>query len=170
MIHATMVGDQEIERWMAGRAAHLQNAVDTTMARLVIKLARKVKEEKLTGQVLKTGPTGTLRRSISPEVRSETRRITGIVGTNVVYAAIHEFGGRTSPHDILPKRARALAFRAPWGPGRGEGGLTVLARVHHPGSVIPERSYLRSALREMEPEIRQAFQDAIIEVISSRRS
>lgn len=38
--------------------------------------------------------TGTLRRSITFALVSSTGKLQGAVGSNVVYAAIHEFGGR----------------------------------------------------------------------------
>lgn len=53
------------------------------------------------------------------------------VGTNVEYAAIHQFGGKTKPHVILPRNKKALAFN-----GR------VVKKVNHPGSDIPARPFL----------------------------
>ncbi|MFW1857908.1 phage virion morphogenesis protein [Acinetobacter defluvii] len=53
------------------------------------------------------------------------------VGSNKVYAAIHQFGGKTKAHVIRPKTKKALAF----------GGM-VFKYVNHPGSVIPARPYL----------------------------
>ena len=46
--------------------------------------------------------SGTLRRSIVEKVNG----MKATVGTNVVYAAIHEYGGT-----IRPKRAKALRFK-----------------------------------------------------------
>lgn len=54
------------------------------------------------------------------------------VGTNLVYAAIHQFGGRTKAHIIRAKNARALSI-----PGVG-----FRTQVRHPGSVIPARPFL----------------------------
>ncbi|MEQ1774605.1 MAG: phage virion morphogenesis protein [Burkholderiales bacterium] len=54
-----------------------------------------------------------------------------IVGANKVYAAIHQFGGKTKPHVIRARRKKALAF----------GGI-MRKSVNHPGSVIPARPYL----------------------------
>lgn len=71
--------------------------------------------------------TGRLRNSI-------TRRLTPSsveVGSNVVYAAIHQLGGRTGPHVIRPRRKKALAF-----------GGRVFRSVNHPGSNIPARPFL----------------------------
>lgn len=53
------------------------------------------------------------------------------VGTNKVYAAIHHFGGQTSPHLIKPKNKQALAF-----------GGGVFKQVQHPGSRIPSRPFM----------------------------
>ena len=65
---------------------------------------------------------------------------------DIKYAAIQEFGGHTPAHDIVPNKARALAFTV--------GGRMVFAKVvHHPGSTIPQRSYLRSSLADMENQI-----------------
>lgn len=54
-----------------------------------------------------------------------------VVGTNVVYARIHNEGGTTRPHVNRPRYKQALAFN-----GR------VVKKVNHPGSVIPERRFL----------------------------
>lgn len=61
-----------------------------------------------------------------------------VVGTNKVYAAIHQFGGRTKPHVIRPKNKRALSF----------GGI-VVRQVNHPGSNIPARPFLLLAPRDL---------------------
>lgn len=54
-----------------------------------------------------------------------------IVGSNKVYAAIHQFGGTTRAHVIRARRKRALAF----------GGI-LRKSVNHPGSKIPARPFL----------------------------
>jgi phage gpG-like protein len=160
MIKATLIGDDKLKTWLRGRYPAIQGELNRSMARLVIGLTRKVKQEKLSGQVLKNR-TGTLRRSIAPNVISRGAVITGEVGTNIEYAKIHEFGGHTLPRIILPKAKKALMFNI--------GGKTIFAKkVNHPGSKMPERSFLRSALREMEPEIKAEFENAIFQVIGGK--
>ena len=68
------------------------------------------------------------------------------IDDSVPYAAIQEYGGQTSPHDIVAGAAKALAFAGP-------GGTQLFHSVHHPGSKIPERSYLGSALADMTNDI-----------------
>lgn len=95
------------------------------------KLTRS-KEGKWPGKILQR--SGRLAASI---VRSSTST-QAQVGTNVVYAAIHNFGGRTKPHVIRAKNKRALAF----------GGI-VVRQVNHPGSQIPARPFLRLTPRDL---------------------
>lgn len=67
---------------------------------------------------------------------SITSRSTGnqaIVGTNVVYAAIHQFGGKTPAHVIKPKNKKALFW---------PGAKHPVNFVNHPGSNIPARPFL----------------------------
>lgn len=54
------------------------------------------------------------------------------IGTNVEYAAIHQFGGTIGPHVIEARRGKALFI-----PGIG-----FRRRVNHPGSIMPARPYL----------------------------
>lgn len=71
--------------------------------------------------------SGRLAASITRSFDDSTAR----VGTNVVYARIHQFGGRTKAHVIRAKNKRALY--TPFGPRK---------KVNHPGSVIPARPFL----------------------------
>lgn len=104
-------------------------------------LAARVRA-KLSGEVLKIR-SGRLLASIHNEMVESSNYLYGrVYSSGVPYAAIHEYGGRTSPHVIVPVNAKALRFMV--------GGKVVFAKkVNHPGSVIPERSYLRSSLGEM---------------------
>lgn len=53
------------------------------------------------------------------------------IGSNMVYAAIHHFGGKTKPHVIKARKAKALAF-----------GGRFAKKVNHPGSEMPARPAL----------------------------
>jgi hypothetical protein len=57
-----------------------------------------------------------------------------------------EFGGIIPPHEIVPDKARALAFLV-------GGKQAFAARVNLPAVTVPERSYLRASLAEMADEI-----------------
>lgn len=81
-----------------------------------------------------TWPGKILQRSggLASSIQQQFDQREAVVGTNKIYAAIHQFGGKTAPHVIRPKTKRALSF----------GGI-VVRQVNHPGSDIPARPFLR---------------------------
>jgi phage gpG-like protein len=114
-------------------------------------------QQKLAGTVL-NARTGALARSIVSSIEETATGVAVTIASNgdVKYAAIHEFGGTIPPHEILPNKARALAFAI--------GGKQVFAaRVNLPAVTMPERSYLRSSLEEMAEEITDGLTDAVFE-------
>lgn len=142
---------------MAGEAAQsarfrdLPRAVQAAIRAKADQLARSLQayvvQEELSGQVLQTR-SGALRDSIAAEVSQDAGKVLIRLYSRgeVRYAAIQEYGGHTPAHDIVPNKAKALAFLA--------GGQTVFARiVHHPGSTIPARPYMAPALAAHGPAI-----------------
>ncbi len=161
MIKAVVVGDDRVKEWLKGRYYTIEDKVRQTRWRLVIKLVRNIKADKLSGQVLNTR-TGTLRRSITPDVMESGTSITGQASTNVKYAARHEYGFHGSEgvreHLRLIKTAFGKNLKYP---------VYQNVKPHSRQVNLPERSFMRSALAEMEPEIRAQFNDAIMEGIKA---
>ena len=150
-------GLKEADARLTAYPAALTAALSAKAAELAAALADMVKNDKLSGAVLNTR-SGALRDSIAASVSTDADSILASVGSegDVKYAAIQEYGGKTSAHEILPVKAEALAFVI--------GGAQVFARrVEHPGSLIPERSYLRSSLDDMRDEIVAALAEAATE-------
>ena len=150
-------GLKEADARLTAYPAALTAALSAKAAELADALADMVKNDKLSGAVLNTG-SGALRDSIAASVSADADGVVASVGSegDVKYAAIQEYGGKTSAHEILPVKAEALAFVI--------GGAQVFARrVEHPGSLIPERSYLRSSLDDMRDEIVAALAEAATE-------
>ena len=87
----------------------------------------------------------TLRRKKNGKILTESGQLRGsiryqlqgtsavVIGTNKVYAAIHQLGGKTSPTIIVPKTKKALFW---------PGAAHPVKSVRHPGSVIPARPFL----------------------------
>lgn len=148
----------------AGRFRHMpdsvRRALHAKIAKLALQLEAHVKSDKLSGQTLHTR-SGRLKRSIKSEIVDRGSIITAkVFSTGVPYAAIHEFGGRTQAHEIVATKARALSFIM--------GGKRVFfKRVHHPGSVMPQRSYLRSAMDDMHQQIVDEMAAAVREAVRS---
>src|ERR1700722_13366696 len=148
--------DETSARFDAYPAA-LQAALGAKATELAMALADLVKDNKLSGAVLNTCPVSH-RDSIAASVTADSEGVLASVGSDgeVKYAAIQEYGGKTSAHEILPAKGDVLAFVS----GNAQ---HFARRVEHPGSVIPERSYLRSALDDMKDEILDALADAATE-------
>lgn len=141
-------------------------------------------------------------RTISGQLRSSYRAsapvidsdegISGAIGSNVVYAAIQEFGGQTRPHDIVARNAKALAFN----PGTGkffgapefgaalrgsrgnfrklkaqlfvdENGIIFRRKVHHPGSDIPARQPIQRGIEDRLADYSKAFTETIVKFSNS---
>ena len=116
-------------------------------------------QQKLSGVVLQTR-SGALAASIISSIENDgSHTSVSISSTGVPYAAIQEFGGKTAAHDIIAVTAKVLEYSA--------GGSQVFARsVHHPGSMIPARSYLGSSLADMRDDIESGFKQAILEALA----
>jgi len=145
MITGQITGDEQLIEAFRAMPTDVRQSVARRVLRLSIVLQRHVKERKLSGQVLRNR-TGRLRRSITREVTEQPTAIIAKVGTNVSYARIHEYGGVVRAHDVYPKHAKALSFI--W-----HGKRVFFARVHIPQIKMPERSFLRSSLRELRGQI-----------------
>lgn len=147
----TLVGVAATLRRFADLKGRALEELRNTTVSLVIKLQRKVKEEKLSGQVLKNR-TGRLRRSITGKTEGEGTQLYGIVGTNVEYAAVHEYGGPVTikAHLRTITQAFGKTLRQP---------VTFSVRAHTVN--YKQRSFLRSALIEMSAEIKQELTQAM---------
>ncbi|MGA2492030.1 MAG: hypothetical protein ABSF67_03665 [Roseiarcus sp.] len=142
MLFLALSGDDALDARLDAFAGALGDALAAKAETLAQALADAVKLDKLSGQVL-AARSGALRDSIAAEVAADGDAIVAMVGSlgELKYAAIQEYGGKTGAHEILPVKGKVLAFLV--------GGATrFAARVAHPGSTIPERSYLRATLDE----------------------
>lgn len=157
MLSVTLTGKDDLGDRLDGLPPVVLAAIAAKSADLADQLLTRVRQ-KLGGEVLKSR-TGALAASIGvegPTITDDAVVTTVFSRGDLNYAAIQEYGGVTRPHDILPSRAKALAFMA--------GGEQVFARiVHHPGSHIPERSYLRSSLAEMADQIETEMKAAVLD-------
>jgi len=151
--------------------AHLAS----TIRRLGLELVRHVKEDKLSGQVLNVR-TGTLRRSINLKMSAGSGSVKGSVGTNVEYAAIHEFGGHVPAVEgklmvfpnmgvISPSMLNADLSAKKRFKTRKHAELFVFT-MKHKAFDLPERSFLRSALEDMKPLIEVEVKAAVAEAIN----
>ena len=93
--------------------------------------------------------SGRLRSSIGYLLRPGSKKMTAEVGTIVEYAAIHEYGGVTRAHTILPKNKKALFW---------PGARHPVKLVQHPGSKMPERPFVEPGVKESIPKIERLLE------------
>lgn len=116
--------------------------------------------------------TGRLKRSLTqgrPYSKSGGRRAID-VGTNLVYAAVHEFGHTFPALVIRPKKAQALAFKwanAPANIPAGKGGLHYFKKVTRPQFTIKAQPYLRPAINESKSDIVKIITRSVIGAMNS---
>ena len=178
-IQVTVLGVAKAKARIKMIRAKTDNAVQADLETIGNDLTRYIVEQKLSGTLLKRR-TGNLARSIHPKREGLTER----VFTNSIYARVHEYSGDIRPVNkkwltipteaaLTPAgvlRAPAPAWTGLWfeldGPGRAslwqrQNGKPVKIfdlrkKVH-----IPERSYLRSSLRENKTQIINRLQGAV---------
>jgi len=162
MIHGVLIGRENLTPFLRDIPRRVEDELRKEIEALTIKLLRKVKAEKLSGQVLKNR-TGTLRASINYKMEISARSIYGKVGTNKEYAAAHEYGfdGVVNVQEHLRMMTTAFGKKllAP---------KQVSVRAHTVHMQLPERSFLRSSLREMRPEIQERLQSALKRIANAR--
>lgn len=147
--------------YLQGASAALSAEMRRVLTKLSIEVQASVKGNKLTGQVLHVR-TGTLRRSINRVVTEDETGFYAQVGTNVKYAAIHEYGF-TGVVQVRQHSRRMFEKSAKKGKRTSIGESIVRAharRVH-----MPERSFLRSTVREMFPRIQQELKAAALRAL-----
>lgn len=155
MFEVSVSGGAEVVARFGEMPQRIHDAILFKMIELEQQLIAKVRAN-LSGAVLKT-QSGALLNSIRGDIRDTPTEINATVGSyGVEYAAIQEYGGKTRAHNIVPSKAQALHFIV-------EGREVFAAIVRHPGSNVPARSYLNSALADMEDEITIGLIGAIVE-------
>lgn len=92
------------------------------------------------GQTL--SDTGRLRRSFARPgaVKAQKDRVS--VGTNVVYAAIHQMGGKTKARTGVLAFNKSGRFLSRGDASRQRGGAIRIAIARNPGATIPARPFL----------------------------
>ena len=160
MIKGVVIGSEAIIAKFKQSEAQAMPKLTARIQKVVLQLQAKVVRSKLSGQVLKVR-SNNLRSSIHQAVTVGGNKITGIVGTNVEYAAFHEYGF-SGPQNIKEHlRTIKMAFGK-----RLKKPKIVTVRAHQRQVEYPEHSFLRSAMADMADEIRVAISEGVKEAIS----
>jgi phage gpG-like protein len=149
MVSATIIGDDKINAKLTALPDKIIPAVAARVQAAAYQLESDVKTQKLSGQALHVR-SGRLRRSIhANDVKVSDSKISTTVGTNVEYAARHEYGFKGT-EDV---KAHTRRITQAWGKQLREP-LTINVRPFSRKVDYQEHSFLRSQLREDAQMIR----------------
>jgi phage gpG-like protein len=157
MIRAFLTGDEE----MVARLTSMNGRVHAAVLKAVKKLVVLVRNQVITHHLHGPRPgkldvvTGRLQNSITTNVQDLANSVMGIVGTNVSYARLHEYGGT-----ITRTTVREIVLRTE----KGEAVESIFEESTHEAK-YPERSFLRSSLKEMGTTIQFELEQAIRGVV-----
>jgi phage gpG-like protein len=156
MIEGYLIGDKEVIARLEAMPKKVHDSLLRRITRLAASLTHHVKADKLTNQVLHVR-SGNLRTSIHQSITDAAAGIVAKVGTNVEYAAKHEYGFHGAEAVKAHLRTITQAFGRPISPRE------VLVRAHTRQVTYPERSFLRSALADMSDKIKTEMKEGLSE-------
>lgn len=145
---------------VVARLQAMNGAVRSALKKTVVTEAIKVQArvmQKLAGEVLNER-THHLHDSIHYETRETATGIFAVVGTNVVYAAYHEYGFHGTQEVREHLRRVSVAF------GRPIATVEANVRAHQRRVNYPARSFMRTTLAEKATEIKEAIETALEKV------
>jgi phage gpG-like protein len=146
MMRSDVIGDDLVSIKIKRASATTQSKIAAAVNRVSIGLQARIISQKLSGQVLRVR-TGTLRRSITHALLTESESVTGIVSTNVKYGKAHEYGFKGAIGVKAHLRVIKQAF------GKSIYPVTISVAGHTRNVNLPERSFLRSALKDVRPSV-----------------
>lgn len=141
-----VIGGARVAQRIERRRSRVHRYVLMAVKKWTITMVREVKQVKLRGGNPLHSRTGNLSRSIHSTINDSELTVMSSVGTNLLYGKIHEFG------KIVTVPAHLRMVTQAWG-RRLRNPHQVMVRTHKAN--YPERSFLRSALRELAPEARE---------------
>ena len=159
-LKARIIGSETVAARFAYLAPKLRKTVFMELQRLTIYLQRYVKQEKLNGRPGLKVQTGTLRRSITYRMKDDGARMEGTVGTVVRYGAAHEFGF----DGVVTVKAHMRTIKQAW--GRSITPVSAQVKAHPAHRRLPERSFLRSSLRENMTYFSKQMQEVVQRVLA----
>lgn len=146
LIEATVTGSDRVVVRLQSLPDILRSALKNSLQRQLFRLQAAVVTGKLSGSPLHRR-TGTLASSINQRLTDDGTNLVGQVGTKVRYGAVHETGGTFQ----IPEHTRTITQVF----GRAVAPHQVSVRAHT--ATFPERSFLRSSLRDLRSSILDAL-------------
>lgn len=159
VITARLVGDDAVLTWLRDAPDLIASGLARAIVQLGIELQRKIQEDELSGQILAVR-SGSLRSSIDLQIDQSSEEISATVFSDSKYAHAYEYGFEGTVDVRASLRRITQAF------GRPISEKTINVRAYHRRMELPQRSFMRSALEDMDPAIRDEVNAALSEALT----
>ncbi len=159
MIAAHVVGDGEVLARLRDIPAAANNGIARAITKLGIDLQSKVQQDALSGQVLAVR-SGALKSSIDLRIDQSAAGVAATIFSDSAYAGAHEFGFAGTVDVRASLRNIKEAF------GRPISERTINVPAYRRRMDLPARSFLRSAMEEMSPAIRDEVEAALRDAVT----
>jgi len=161
VIAVEILGAEAVRERLEAVPGAVEEGLARALARLSLELQARV-QGKLSGEVLQSR-NGALRASIEASLDVSGDALSLSLGSDLPYAGFQEYGF----DGVESVRAQLRTIREAFGrPLRG-GAREIAVRAHSRKVDYPAHSFLRSALTEMEPEIRAGLEEAVVAAVAS---
>ena len=159
MITARLVGDDAALAWLRTTPDLAASGLARAITALGIELQRKIQEYQLTNQT-PVARSGSLKLGTSLQIDQSEDRIAATVSSDSENSHAHKSGfpGAVDVRAKLRRAKKALGRPAPRKASK--------MRSHSRRIDVPERSFLRSALEDMDPAIRDEVEAALREALT----
>jgi hypothetical protein len=159
MITARLVGDNAVLAWLRAAPDLVASGLGRAITTLGIELQRKIQEIELTGQTL-GARSGSLAASTSLQIDQSGDRIAATISSGSAYTHAREysFSGAVNIGANLRRRTKTFARPIPRKP--------ISMRPYTGRINVSERSFLQSALEDMDPAIRDEVEAALREALT----
>lgn len=166
LVTIQITGDRELMVRMKDMPLAVMQALKIKVQSLSLMLEGYIKTQKLNGQVLNR-ITGALSRSIFQKVVASVGSVMGFVFSSgdVKYAAIHEYGGtiQSPGGTAYMMKEDGMAQFVSNAAATADMPRTQPHTIH-----MPERSYMRSSLRDKQNEITLGMKTAVVQAIQKQ--
>jgi hypothetical protein len=159
VITARLVGDDAVLAWLRATPDAVASGLARAITTLGIELQRKIQEDELANQTL-AARSGLLKSSNSLQIDQSDDRIAATVSSGGEYGHAHESGFTGAVHVEANLRRIKKAF------GRPALRRATKMQSYRRRIDVPERSFLRSALEDMDPAVRDEVEAALREALT----
>jgi hypothetical protein len=158
VITARLVGDDTTLAWLCANPDAIASGLARAITKLGIDLQRTIQEDELSGEILAVR-SGSLKSSIDLQIDQSVDAVTATVSSDSAYAHPNEYGfsGMVDVRATLRRITEAF--------GRPISEKTVSIRAYRRRMDLPERSFMRSALEDMDPAIRDEVEATLLEAL-----